>query len=123
MTSTRVRASTIGGPCATRAGGVALIILLACPASIRPHEVSPKPEAPPPSITLVFQFEAAKRVLALFDHSNISDATIEEVVRLEDIQAIIEQAARFDPRATPQEMKRSLRTAVEGGDLPGDLFQ
>lgn len=101
-----------------------LIVLLACAArSHRSDAPSHRRNAAAPSIKFVFHFQAAKRVVELFDHSSVSDTTLDDVLHLQDVQAIIQQAAQFDPRATGQEMRRSLRTAVEGGERPGDLFQ
>src|SRR2546425_474226 len=124
MTLTPLFASTTPRLYPARAGGLAVIVLLVCPVPRDRSAASGNPgDGAAPSIKLVFHFQAAKRVVELFDHSTVSDATLDELVRLEDVQAIIRQAARFDPHATEQELKRSLRTAVEGGELPGDLFQ
>lgn len=74
-------------------------------------------------IRLELDSSSARALLDLFSRDNVTDEELLRVMKLPATQAMIRQAARFDPSATEANFKSSLRRVVETGSSEQDPFR
>ena len=73
-------------------------------------------------VKITLDYESARAVLNLFDKKEVPDEELTRVVALPGNQGLIRQGARFDPKATPDNFKASLKKIIETGSLEPDTF-
>lgn len=74
-------------------------------------------------IQLELDSNSAHALLDLFNRDKVTDEELSRVAQLPATQAMIRQAARFDPFATEGNFKSSLRRVIETGSLEQDPFR
>jgi hypothetical protein len=87
------------------------------------HARYPLAETKQADIQLEFDASAARTLLDLLERKEVSDEEIQRVITLPGTQAMIKQASRFDPAATADNFKLSLRRIVETGVSESDPFR
>ena len=82
---------------------------------------------PPPerqaNIQLELDSSSARVLLNLLSRDKVTDEELLRLVKLPTTQAMIRQAARFDPSATEANFKSSLRRVIETGSPEHDPFR
>src|ERR671916_593362 len=74
-------------------------------------------------IQLELDSGSARALLDLFTRGKADDEELARVVKLPATQAMIRQAARFDPSATEDNFKSTLRRVIETGSSAPDPFR
>lgn len=75
------------------------------------------------NIQLELDSSSARALLDLFSRGKVADEELLRVMKLPATQAMIQQAARFDPSATEGNFKLSLRRVIETGSSEQDPFR
>lgn len=74
-------------------------------------------------IELELDSSSARALLDLLSRDKVADEELLRVMKLPATQAMIRQAARFDPAATEGSFQSSLRRIIEGGSPEPDPFR
>jgi len=101
-----------------------LFIVPACLVTIGANDTfrRPSPVSVQGAIEIAADFESARATLDLFTKNTATDEELTRVAQLAGNQGLIRQAARFDPNATEQNFKQSLKQLIETGALKNDPF-
>lgn len=82
-----------------------------------------KPAESQLNIQLELDSSGAHALIDLFGRKQVSDEELEKVLNLPSTLAMIRQAGRFNPTATEENFKSSLRTVIDTGTVEPDPFR
>lgn len=83
----------------------------------------PIPKRPPTHVQLELDSTSATALLEALSQNKISDTELSRITSLPGTQAMIRQAARFDPTAKESAFVSSLRSTIESGKAEHDPFR
>ncbi len=94
--------------------------------SLGPPNVRAQNPSPPEQRNLVqleLESSSARAILDLLSRNKVTDEELTAAIKLPATQALIRQAARFDPTATEELFRSSLRKMIETGATNPDPFR